>query len=85
MRCQYCGASSDLTVDHIIPKSRGGTDSWDNLITACKNCNNKKGNKTPEEAHMTLMKKASRPNHLLLIKQYMGSLEENWRPYLFMD
>jgi len=55
--CAYCLKkinSSDLTVDHIIPSSRGGKNTWDNLVTACKRCNLKKGDKTPEEAKMKL-------------------------------
>jgi 5-methylcytosine-specific restriction endonuclease McrA len=49
--CQYCGTKNrdDLTVDHVNPQSRGGEDSWTNCVTACLKCNNKKGNRTPEE------------------------------------
>ena len=84
--CQYCGSKShDLTIDHIIPKSRGGTESWDNLVAACTKCNNKKGSHTPEEAKMTLLNKPKKPNHLFFLKQYMGKCDENWRPFLFMD
>jgi len=54
--CQYCGSKSALTLDHIIPKSRGGQDSWDNLVTCCNPCNNKKANMTPEEANMPIIK-----------------------------
>jgi 5-methylcytosine-specific restriction endonuclease McrA len=43
-RCQYCGSRDRLTLDHVLPKSRGGPDSWDNLVAACVPCNNKKGN-----------------------------------------
>jgi len=57
--CQYCGSRYQLTIDHIIPKSRGGSDTWDNLITSCHPCNNKKSNKTPEEAGFTLKKPPS--------------------------
>ena len=49
-RCQYCGRRDHLTVDHVLPKSRGGKDSWRNLVAACTDCNNRKGNRTPEEA-----------------------------------
>jgi 5-methylcytosine-specific restriction endonuclease McrA len=52
--CGYCGAKEDLTLDHILPSSRGGKDEWTNLVTACTKCNVKKGNKTPEEADMVL-------------------------------
>ena len=53
-KCLYCGSTINLTVDHVIPKSRGGEDCWENLVTACVKCNNKKGSRTPEEARMTL-------------------------------
>lgn len=85
-RCQYCGKKApDITLDHIIPRSRGGQDSWDNLVAACVRCNNRKGNRTPEEANMKLLSKPRRPNHIMFLKQYIGRAEENWRPFLFMD
>ena len=52
--CAYCGSKKELTIDHIIPKSRGGKNSWNNLITCCLPCNLKKGDKTPDEARMPL-------------------------------
>ncbi len=86
MTCQYCGGKhTDLTVDHVIPKSRGGADSWENLVTACKKCNNKKGSRTPEEADMKLIARPKRPNHILFIQQAVGKVEDTWRPFLFMD
>ncbi|TAL68837.1 MAG: HNH endonuclease [Bacteroidetes bacterium] len=85
-RCQYCGTKShELTIDHIIPKSRGGSDSWDNLVSACKSCNNKKADRTPEEAGIHLIKRPRRPHHILFITQYMGKVDENWKPFLFME
>ena len=51
-KCQYCGSSQELTIDHIIPSSRGGKNTFENCIAACKPCNNKKNNRTPREAHM---------------------------------
>ena len=54
--CQYCGSKSNLTIDHIIPKQKGGKDSWENLIIACSPCNSRKGNRTLVEANMKLMK-----------------------------
>lgn len=53
--CAYCGSKKELTIDHILPKSRGGKNSWCNLITCCLSCNLKKGDKTPEEAKMPLL------------------------------
>lgn len=85
-RCQYCGEKNgDMTIDHIVPKSRGGVDSWDNLVTACRRCNNKKGSRTPQEVNMTLLNVPSRPHHIVFIKQFIEKLDENWRPFLFMD
>ncbi|MCO5250112.1 MAG: HNH endonuclease [Candidatus Kapabacteria bacterium] len=85
-RCQYCGKKTlDITIDHIIPKSRGGMDTWDNLVAACVRCNNRKGNRTPDEAGMKLLSKPRRPNHIMFLKQYIGRTEDSWRPFLFMD
>jgi 5-methylcytosine-specific restriction endonuclease McrA len=86
-RCQYCGTTTgNLTVDHIIPKSRGGADTWENLVTACISCNNKKGNRTPEEAGMKLIARPRKPNHIIFIKNFVGSsIDSQWKPYLFSD
>jgi 5-methylcytosine-specific restriction endonuclease McrA len=84
--CQYCGAKTqDLTIDHIIPRSRGGADTWENLVAACHYCNNKKGNRTPEEAEMQLLSIPRKPHHIMFIKQYSGKVDDKWRPFLFMD
>ena len=53
-QCVYCGVKKNLTIDHVIPKSRGCTNLWTNLVTCCSNCNRQKGNRTPEEANMKL-------------------------------
>ena len=65
--CQYCGNEFErkvLTLDHIIPASKGGPKSWDNVVTACRKCNQKKGNRTPEQARMPLLKPAVEPDWL---------------------
>lgn len=65
--CQYCGkrfAKSDLTLDHVTPQSRGGRETWENLVVACVHCNVKKGNRLPEEAHMPLIQKPVKPDWL---------------------
>jgi len=59
--CGYCGSLKNLTIDHILPKSRGGTNGWTNLMTCCQSCNVKKDNKTPDEAKMKLNKKPYTP------------------------
>ena len=61
-RCQYCGASAEqLSVDHVVPRSRGGLDTWENVTTACLPCNVRKGNRTPREAGMPLRREPRRP------------------------
>jgi len=82
--CQYCGSGSDLTIDHVIPKSRGGPDTWENLVTACNSCNHKKGNRTPKEAEMPLKRKPFKPNHIIFLREYAGTVHELWKPYLYM-
>lgn len=82
--CQYCGSRSDLTVDHVLPKSRGGRDRWDNLVAACNRCNNRKGNRTPDEADMTLRRKPFRPNYVMFIRDFVGTVDDTWKPYLFL-
>lgn len=60
--CQYCGTKrGKMTMDHVIPQSRGGATSWENCVTACQPCNGRKDNMTPEEANMKLLKKPKRP------------------------
>lgn len=83
-RCQYCGSRERLTVDHVMPKSRGGKDTWENLVTACTPCNNRKGNRTPEEAEMPLGRKPFRPTSVMFIRDYVGSVDDTWKPYLFL-
>jgi 5-methylcytosine-specific restriction endonuclease McrA len=69
-RCVYCGTSDNLTIDHIIPQSRGGKTDFENCTTSCRVCNNKKGSRTPNEAHMPMHKKAYQPTiaEFLMIK-----------------
>ncbi|MFL2982968.1 MAG: HNH endonuclease [Candidatus Neomarinimicrobiota bacterium] len=84
--CQYCGLSNiSLTIDHIIPKGRGGMDTWENLVAACKQCNQKKGDKLIEEAGMIPKKSPKRPNRLHYFQRFVNDQQKDWRPYLFMD
>jgi len=84
-RCQYCGRSDvTLTVDHVIPKAHGGEETWENLVCACVTCNNRKGDRTPEESNLKLMRKPLRPNHVTFLRHFMGSFDDRWKPYLFM-
>lgn len=61
--CQYCGSTQKLTLDHVIPRSKGGKHSWDNVVTACAACNAKKGDRTPQQARMPLRTKPKAPPH----------------------
>lgn len=84
--CRYCGyKKSDMTVDHIVPKHLGGKDTWENLVAACAECNNKKGQRTPDQAGMKLLRKPRRPNHITFIKQFIGVKDTSWKRYLFME
>ncbi len=84
--CQYCGIRSrELTVDHVMPKHRGGRHSWDNLVTACKSCNHRKGGKTPEEARMKLLKAARAPQvpyHYGIYQRANGAIDRVWLKFV---
>ena len=86
--CQYCEHSfsaGDLTLDHVIPRSRGGSSSWENLVTCCRRCNNNKGDRLPEEVGMALSRRP-RPFNLHTSRSLMrmlGNQQETWRKYLF--
>jgi len=85
-RCQYCGRGDvPLTLDHIHPRSKGGEDSWENLVAACVKCNNKKGDSNPDEAGMSLLRVPMKPNHVTFLRHFVGSLDDRWKPYLFMN
>jgi 5-methylcytosine-specific restriction endonuclease McrA len=86
--CQYCGevvSSGDLTLDHVVPRSRGGASSWENLVACCHTCNRRKGNQMPIEAGMKLMREPHAFNlhtsrHIMRL---MGRSDDKWRKYLF--
>jgi 5-methylcytosine-specific restriction endonuclease McrA len=81
-KCIYCGSHDDLTLDHVLPKSRGGKTNWDNLVTACRRCNSRKGDLTPEEMGFSLPKKPYKPSFIMFLRDFAGSIEENWLPFL---
>jgi 5-methylcytosine-specific restriction endonuclease McrA len=86
--CQFCGRmlpSSQLTLDHVVPRSRGGRSCWENLVASCYDCNNQKGDRTPEEAGLKLVR-SPRPFTLHTSRQLMRLMahqDEKWRKYLF--
>ncbi|MCS7088737.1 MAG: HNH endonuclease [Thermoflexales bacterium] len=82
--CQYCGAQpsrDQLTIDHVVPRSRGGRTEWENVVIACATCNRRKGNRTPEEAGMKLLRKPYRPRFWAMALLNMAT-HEAWRKYL---
>lgn len=80
--CQYCGSRKDLTIDHVVPTSRGGTHAWTNVTTACRKCNNRKGDMLPEEAGLVLRRKPARPSHAVFLKDYLFNHQGLWDEYL---
>lgn len=81
--CQYCGKrGGELTIDHVMPKSRGGKGVWDNLVTACRTCNLKKKNRTPDEAGMHLASRPIAPRHSILLTADLPRFPVEWKTYL---
>jgi len=88
--CQYCGITTDKsnkwkapTVDHIIPKSKGGLNTWGNTVCSCKKCNTKKGSRTPNEAGMKLLSEPKTPRgNTFVISRFGGEIKEEWRKYI---
>jgi len=81
--CQYCGQRGrPLTIDHVLPKSRGGKDTWENLVAACYACNARKGDRTPQEAGMRLLRKPGPPGYLAWITFELQEVPEEWLPFL---
>ena len=84
--CQYCGVQSakgQLTLDHVVPRSRGGKDSWDNVVAACIPCNQRKRDRRPEEAGMTLLERPSAPRYAAVV--LLGKMQGHdvWRKYVY--
>lgn len=87
-RCQYCGAKcsiAELTYDHVVPRSRGGKTTWDNIVSCCYACNARKANRTPAEANMALRSKPARPKWLpsVEIRVSARSVPDAWRDYVY--
>ena len=85
-QCQYCGnyfSTDKLTMDHVIPKSRSGKNTWENLVAACKKCNQKKGSRTPQESGMIPLKKPIRPKANILRTVKKNQISDLWKNYLW--
>ena len=83
--CQYCGGQPgkhDLTIDHVIPRSRGGATNWENVVTACAPCNRRKGDRLPEEAKMMLQSKPTRPRFIAIVLLGEANAHAVWQKYL---
>jgi 5-methylcytosine-specific restriction endonuclease McrA len=81
--CQYCGARiGAMTTDHVLPRTRGGKDTWENLVCACVACNNRKGDRTLSEAGMKLFRRPRRPFYFHFIQNHLSE-DARWKPYLF--
>jgi 5-methylcytosine-specific restriction endonuclease McrA len=85
-RCQYCGRifpTAELSIDHVMPRSQGGMDTWENLVCSCIKCNARKGGRTPDQAHMKLKRKPERPKRNPLISLRLGNEKyQSWKAFL---
>ena len=81
-KCQYCGSTKNLTIDHIIPRSRGGEDTWENLVVACSSCNTKKGNTLLEQTNMKLARKPKAPYNKMQFALNHCNIPE-WQDYSY--
>jgi 5-methylcytosine-specific restriction endonuclease McrA len=84
--CQYCGVQpgkGSLTIDHVLPRSRGGDTTWENVVTACGACNRHKGNRTPEEAGLHLLQRPGKPRYLAITLLAGASAPKVWDKYMY--
>lgn len=85
-QCQYCGKrfpTPELSLDHVIPRSQGGINSWENIVCACVACNVRKGGRTPKQAHMSLIRKAEKPKRSPLLNLKLTHRKyQSWRSFL---
>ena len=85
-KCQYCGKSaSSLTIDHVIPKNKGGKDSWDNLVSACMKCNLNKADSFLKDINMRLINSPKKPHYLIYMQEHVSNEYKSWKPYLYMS
>ena len=80
-RCQYCGRAAE-NVDHVMPRSRGGKHTWDNVVAACRRCNGRKENRSPAEVGMKLARPPKAPPEGFWLRLLIGQAEAEWMPYL---
>jgi 5-methylcytosine-specific restriction endonuclease McrA len=81
--CQYCGnGHANLTVDHVVPRSKGGSSSWDNIVTCCAPCNRRKGDRLPQQVNMLPVRRPKAPNPTIFIHVATSSIPAAWEQYL---
>jgi 5-methylcytosine-specific restriction endonuclease McrA len=80
--CQYCGSRTSLTVDHVVPRSKGGGSSWENIVASCAPCNRRKGNALPRQAGMRLRKQPRTPSPHVFIHVATSTIPSAWQQYL---
>jgi 5-methylcytosine-specific restriction endonuclease McrA len=81
-KCVYCGSSGRLTLDHVVPRSRGGDSVWENVVTSCAPCNLRKGNRLPEEIEMRMHITPRAPTPALFVTLSASRIPDRWQPYL---
>jgi len=80
-RCQYCGSAAE-SIDHVVPRSRGGAHVWENVVAACRPCNMRKRDRLLDETSMQLRRAPTAPRHLTWVVVAAGSVPEDWEQYL---
>lgn len=80
-RCQYCGERAE-TIDHVVPRSRGGTHTWENLVAACRGCNVRKADRLLHDTRLKLCRQPSQPRCLTWLTVSVGHVPDAWRPWL---
>jgi 5-methylcytosine-specific restriction endonuclease McrA len=81
-RCQYCGSQRHLTVDHVVPRSKGGGDGWENVVTSCAPCNLRKGDRLLPADDLRLARKPRPPEPFSFVFMEVDHIHDSWRPYL---
>ena len=84
-QCQYCGARTSLTVDHVIPRSKGGGSSWDNIVASCAPCNRRKADRLPHQINMHPRVKPRTPNAHIFIQLASPTIPATWKQYLLPE
>lgn len=79
--CQYCGDKAD-SIDHVIPRSRGGTHTWENVVAACRACNSKKRDRLPSEMGFKLKRRPVAPSHISWVLSFSSDVPQHWQPYI---